>query len=78
MIDPVENDLFDLPDYEHTHDETFQPLLPPDSPGGAAEDALLNGGNYYLDNWNIMPLFVNKPYNIRISKNNLKGSSRVT
>ncbi|XP_070618165.1 TIMELESS-interacting protein [Erythrolamprus reginae] len=43
MIDPVENNLFDLPDYEHTHDETFQPLLPPDSPGGAAEDALLNG-----------------------------------
>lgn len=45
MIDPVENNLFDLPDYEHTHDETFQPLLPPDSPVGAAEDALLNGGN---------------------------------
>ncbi|ETE63515.1 TIMELESS-interacting protein [Ophiophagus hannah] len=43
MIDPVENNLFDLPDYEHTHDETFQPLLPPDSPGGAAEGALLNG-----------------------------------
>ncbi|XP_032089464.1 TIMELESS-interacting protein [Thamnophis elegans] len=43
MIDPVENNLFDLPDYENTHDETFQPLLPPDSPGGAAEDALLNG-----------------------------------
>ncbi|XP_070809679.1 TIMELESS-interacting protein [Pituophis catenifer annectens] len=43
MIDPVENNLFDLPDYEHTQDETFQPLLPPDSPGGAAEDALLNG-----------------------------------
>uniref|UniRef100_A0A2D4HMV7 TIMELESS-interacting protein n=1 Tax=Micrurus lemniscatus lemniscatus TaxID=129467 RepID=A0A2D4HMV7_MICLE len=43
MIDPVENNLFDLPDYEHTHDETFQPLLPPDSPGGAAEGALLSG-----------------------------------
>ncbi|KAG8145224.1 hypothetical protein E2320_013589 [Naja naja] len=53
MIDPVENNLFDLPDYEHTHDETFQPLLPPDSPGGAAEGALLNGdpeGNQLTQN----------------------------
>ncbi|XP_026565087.1 TIMELESS-interacting protein [Pseudonaja textilis] len=53
MIDPVENNLFDLPDYEHTHDETFQPLLPPDSPGGVAEGALLNGdpeGNQLTQN----------------------------
>ncbi|KAM6426434.1 TIMELESS-interacting protein isoform 1-T1 [Liasis olivaceus] len=43
MIDPTESNLFDLPDYEHTQDETFQPLPPPDSPGRAAEDALVNG-----------------------------------
>ncbi|XP_063169939.1 TIMELESS-interacting protein [Candoia aspera] len=43
MIDPIESNLFDLPDYEHTQDETFQPLPPPDSPGGAAKDALVNG-----------------------------------
>ncbi|KFU97055.1 TIMELESS-interacting protein, partial [Pterocles gutturalis] len=33
MIDPLENNLFDLPDYENTEDETFPPLPPPDSPG---------------------------------------------
>ncbi|KAL7980208.1 hypothetical protein Chor_001476 [Crotalus horridus] len=42
MIDPVENNFFGLPEYEHTRDETFQPLPPPGSPG-SAEDALLNG-----------------------------------
>lgn len=63
MIDPVENNFFGLPEYEHTRDETFQPLPPPGSPG-SAEDALPNGGNYSLDNWNVMHLFVNKPYNI--------------
>ncbi|NXL30767.1 TIPIN protein, partial [Glaucidium brasilianum] len=33
MIDPSENNLFDLPDYENTEDETFPPLPPPASPG---------------------------------------------
>ncbi|NWI65694.1 TIPIN protein, partial [Todus mexicanus] len=33
MIDPLENNLFDLPDYENTEDETFPPLPPPGSPG---------------------------------------------
>ncbi|KFP74470.1 PREDICTED: TIMELESS-interacting protein [Apaloderma vittatum] len=33
MMDPLENNLFDLPDYENTEDETFPPLPPPDSPG---------------------------------------------
>ncbi|NXS90729.1 TIPIN protein, partial [Jacana jacana] len=33
MIDPLENNLFDLPDYENTEDETFPPLPPPSSPG---------------------------------------------
>ncbi|XP_015674076.1 TIMELESS-interacting protein [Protobothrops mucrosquamatus] len=42
MIDPVENNFFGLPEYEHTRDETFQPLPPPGSPG-SAEDALPNG-----------------------------------
>ncbi|XP_039579260.1 TIMELESS-interacting protein [Passer montanus] len=33
MLDPLENNLFDLPDYENTDDETFPPLPPPASPG---------------------------------------------
>ncbi|KFQ08528.1 TIPIN protein, partial [Haliaeetus albicilla] len=33
MIDPLENNLFDLPDYENTEDEMFPPLPPPASPG---------------------------------------------
>ncbi|NXA50117.1 TIPIN protein, partial [Nothocercus julius] len=44
MIDPLENNLFDLPDYENTEDETFPPLPPPSSPGkDDAEWALPNG-----------------------------------
>ncbi|KGL77636.1 TIMELESS-interacting protein, partial [Tinamus guttatus] len=44
MIDPLENNLFDLPDYENTEDETFPPLLPPTSPGkDDAEWAVANG-----------------------------------
>ncbi|NWR63591.1 TIPIN protein, partial [Bucorvus abyssinicus] len=33
VMDPLENNLFDLPDYENTEDERFPPLPPPDSPG---------------------------------------------
>ncbi|NWT00507.1 TIPIN protein, partial [Mionectes macconnelli] len=33
MSDPLENNLFDLPDYENTEDEAFPPLPPPASPG---------------------------------------------
>ncbi|KAJ7403689.1 TIMELESS-interacting protein [Pitangus sulphuratus] len=33
MLDPLENNLFDVPDYENTEDETFPPLPPPASPG---------------------------------------------
>ncbi|NXE50607.1 TIPIN protein, partial [Casuarius casuarius] len=44
MIDPLENNLFDLPDYENTEDETFPPLPPPASPGkDDAEWAVANG-----------------------------------
>ncbi|XP_036391594.1 TIMELESS-interacting protein isoform X2 [Megalops cyprinoides] len=32
MLDPVENSLFDIPDYENTEDEAFPPLPPPLSP----------------------------------------------
>nr|Q6DBR4.1 RecName: Full=TIMELESS-interacting protein [Danio rerio]AAH78398.1 Timeless interacting protein [Danio rerio]AAI63996.1 Tipin protein [Danio rerio] len=35
MIDPLENGLFDIPDYEQIEDETFPPLPPPLSPGRA-------------------------------------------
>ncbi|XP_062439643.1 TIMELESS-interacting protein isoform X2 [Rhea pennata] len=43
MIDPLENNLFDLPDYENTEDEIFPPLPPPTSPGKDADWALANG-----------------------------------
>ncbi|XP_048812534.1 TIMELESS-interacting protein [Lagopus muta] len=43
MIDPLENNLFDLPDYENTEDETFPPLPPPASPGNDVEWAQANG-----------------------------------
>nr|XP_041574350.1 TIMELESS-interacting protein isoform X2 [Taeniopygia guttata] len=44
MLDPLENNLFDLPDYENTEDETFPPLPPPGSPGrDDAEWAQANG-----------------------------------
>ncbi|KAJ6662862.1 hypothetical protein lerEdw1_011066 [Lerista edwardsae] len=44
MIDPMEGNLFDLPDYEHLQDESLQPLPPPDSPGGDdVEVDLVNG-----------------------------------
>ncbi|XP_068881579.1 TIMELESS-interacting protein isoform X1 [Aphelocoma coerulescens] len=44
MIDPLENNLFDLPDYDNTEDETFPPLPPPASPGrDDAEWAQANG-----------------------------------
>uniref|UniRef100_A0A8C1BN13 TIMELESS-interacting protein n=2 Tax=Cyprinus carpio TaxID=7962 RepID=A0A8C1BN13_CYPCA len=33
MLDPLENGLLDVPDYEHTEDERFPPLPPPSSPG---------------------------------------------
>ncbi|NXR72936.1 TIPIN protein, partial [Pycnonotus jocosus] len=44
MLDPLENNLFDLPDYENTEDERFPPLPPPASPGrDDAEWAQANG-----------------------------------
>ncbi|NWY05871.1 TIPIN protein, partial [Nothoprocta ornata] len=44
MIDPLENNLFDLPDYENTEDERFPPLPPPTSPGkDDTEWAVANG-----------------------------------
>ncbi|KAM6202457.1 TIMELESS-interacting protein [Rhynchocyon petersi] len=32
MLEPQENDLIELPDYEHVEDETFPPFPPPGSP----------------------------------------------
>ncbi|NXN04007.1 TIPIN protein, partial [Sylvia borin] len=44
MLDPLETNLFDLPDYENTEDEKFPPLPPPASPGrDDAEWAQANG-----------------------------------
>ncbi|NXL06877.1 TIPIN protein, partial [Mesembrinibis cayennensis] len=49
MIDPLENNLFDLPDYENTEDETFPPLPPPASPGrDDVEWAQANGGEQLM------------------------------
>ncbi|XP_029430505.1 TIMELESS-interacting protein [Rhinatrema bivittatum] len=43
-MDPFENGLFDLPDYEHTEDEAFPPLPPPFSPGAEDEaEHIING-----------------------------------
>ncbi|XP_075063690.1 TIMELESS-interacting protein [Mixophyes fleayi] len=39
MTDPLENSLFDLPDYENTEDENFPPLPAPRSPGALDDDA---------------------------------------
>lgn len=33
MLDPMENGLFDIPDYDNIDEETFPPLPPPFSPG---------------------------------------------
>ncbi|XP_029576375.1 TIMELESS-interacting protein isoform X2 [Salmo trutta] len=33
MVDPMENGLFDIPDYDNIDEETFPPLPPPFSPG---------------------------------------------
>ncbi|XP_061077858.1 TIMELESS-interacting protein [Conger conger] len=43
MLDPVENSLFDIPDYENTEDESFPPLPPPLSPGQEDGDPFANG-----------------------------------
>lgn len=46
MLDPLENGLFDIPDYENIEDEAFPPLPPPASPGGLEEndgDPFANG-----------------------------------
>ncbi|XP_005148854.2 TIMELESS-interacting protein isoform X1 [Melopsittacus undulatus] len=44
MMEPLEDNLFDLSDYENTEDERFPPLPPPASPGrDDAEWAQANG-----------------------------------
>ncbi|KAM4747973.1 TIMELESS-interacting protein [Rhinophrynus dorsalis] len=51
MLDPLENDIFDLPDYEHTEDEDFPPLPPPVSPGAGDNDAMgLRNGDDWAEN----------------------------
>ncbi|XP_078539156.1 TIMELESS-interacting protein [Lissotriton helveticus] len=47
MADPMENSLFDIPDYEHTEDETFAAFPPPASPGDGDGGHLANG----MDDW---------------------------
>ncbi|KAM9313272.1 TIMELESS-interacting protein [Gastrophryne carolinensis] len=46
MMDPLENDLFDIPDYEHTEDEDFPPLPPPHSPGADDAGDMENGDDW--------------------------------
>ncbi|TRY82026.1 hypothetical protein DNTS_006672 [Danionella cerebrum] len=45
MLDPLDNGLFDIPDYEQIEDESFPPLPPPTSPGqgGFEDDLFVNG-----------------------------------
>ncbi|XP_069078991.1 TIMELESS-interacting protein isoform X2 [Pleurodeles waltl] len=47
MADPMENSLFDIPDYEHTEDETFAAFPPPASPGDGDGEHIANG----MDGW---------------------------
>lgn len=46
MLEPQENGLIDLPDYEHVEDETFPPFPPPASPEGDDEGAEPDDGLY--------------------------------
>uniref|UniRef100_A0AAR2LKI3 TIMELESS-interacting protein n=2 Tax=Pygocentrus nattereri TaxID=42514 RepID=A0AAR2LKI3_PYGNA len=45
MLDPLENGLFDIPDYDQIEDEAFPPLPPPLSPGDGnlEQDPFANG-----------------------------------
>ena len=44
----MDNDLFDIPDFEQIEDESFPPLPPPFSPGNAGEgDPFDNGESVY-------------------------------
>ncbi|XP_073509548.1 TIMELESS-interacting protein [Phyllobates terribilis] len=63
MTDPLENDLFDLPDYEHTEDESFPPLPPPHSPGAGDHDNedLANGDDWTRSMGQTQPEEVPKP-----------------
>lgn len=47
MLDPLENGLFDIPDYEHIEDERFPP---PSSPGQGdiEEDPFGNGEGLFF------------------------------
>ncbi|KAM3927241.1 TIMELESS-interacting protein [Leptodactylus fuscus] len=55
MMDPLENDLFDMPDYEHTEDESFPPLPPPHSPGAGDNEDLANGDDWTRNVGNTQP-----------------------
>ncbi|KAM5172883.1 TIMELESS-interacting protein isoform 2-T2 [Mantella aurantiaca] len=63
MIDPLENDLFDIPDYEHTEDENFPPLPPPHSPGVIEDDGgdMENGDDWTRNMGETQPEEAPKP-----------------
>ncbi|XP_018408326.1 PREDICTED: TIMELESS-interacting protein [Nanorana parkeri] len=63
MIDPLENDLFDIPDYEHTEDENFPPLPPPHSPGVGEDNAgdMENGDDWTKNMGGTQPEEAPKP-----------------
>ncbi|XP_072258712.1 TIMELESS-interacting protein [Pyxicephalus adspersus] len=61
MIDPLENDLFDIPDYEHTEDENFPPLPPPHSPGGDDAGDMENGDDWTRNMGGTQPEEAPKP-----------------
>ncbi|XP_040270227.1 TIMELESS-interacting protein [Bufo bufo] len=62
-MDRLENDLFDMPDYEHTEDESFPPLPPPRSPGAADDDNedLANGDDWTRNMGETQPEEAPKP-----------------
>ena len=51
MLEPQENGLIDLPDYERIEDETFPPFPPPASPERDGEGAEPGEGLYRVPKW---------------------------
>ncbi|XP_075711410.1 TIMELESS-interacting protein [Rhinoderma darwinii] len=61
MMDPQENHLFDLPEYENTEDENFASSPPPQSPGAGDNDDLANEDDWTKNMGQTQPEEAAKP-----------------
>ncbi|XP_023670913.2 TIMELESS-interacting protein [Paramormyrops kingsleyae] len=63
MAEPMESNLFDIPDYENTEDEAFPPFPPPLSPGqdDGEGDAVVNGNGEMAEAPGAKRRFVRRP-----------------